>query len=191
MPNLDFYAGKNDLEAVLTFVFEGLDCRVFESYSAYDSELIEFESPNQLRSRKDFGFCSRLTQSTRLQLWPVKSSENVRIRKIQFDPMKVKGATYRHCLEGWGLIQLYLGGLNEMGVVHSHTNHNSKKRALRWSDTLRQRLGDPGDWGWDVVEAQSRKLNRHIRKLAVAKLGSRPVLPHAQQLVESGASCIP
>lgn len=187
MPNCDFYAADQDFQPILRFVFDELDCRVFESYSANDSELIEFSNIDQIWSSDRVGKCVKRSQSICLQLWPVNASRNVRIRKIDLDPVSAKGATYRYCVEGWGLIQLYLGGESELGIVHSHTNHNSEKRTLHWADVYRSKLGDPKDWDWSVVQSQSGRLNRRIRKAAVSKIGSRPVLPYAQRLLDGGA----
>lgn len=190
MPNCDFYAAKQDREPVLRFVFDRLDCRVFESVSAYDSDLVEFTSFDQLWSRPETGKCIRKSHSMLLQLWPVKASNMVAISRIDLNPAKTKGATYRYRIEGWGLIQLYLGGLSELGLIVSHTNHNSEKRALHWAGAYQKALGHPGDWDWSIVRSQSGMLNRHIRKLAVSKIGSRPVLANAQRLLDDGAKPI-
>jgi hypothetical protein len=47
MSNLDFYA-RDDQLALLSFFFDQGHCRVFESYSAYDCELRESHSIEEL-----------------------------------------------------------------------------------------------------------------------------------------------
>ena len=136
MPNCDFYAVEQDFEPVLKFVFDDLECRVFESFSAYDSELVEFTGFDQIWKR-GIGSCAGNTASTYLQLWPVNASDNVAISRITLDPVATKGATFRYAVEGWGLIQLHLGGVSESGIIVSHTNHNSEKRAQNWSSVYR------------------------------------------------------
>jgi hypothetical protein len=44
-------------------------------------------------------------------------------------------------------------------------------------------LGDPAAWDWPAVTSASGKLNRAIRRMAVDKIGSHPVLPHAAQVI--------
>ena len=44
MPELQFYAARQDIVTLLEFVYGETDCRVFEAYSAPDSEPREFGS---------------------------------------------------------------------------------------------------------------------------------------------------
>lgn len=189
MPNCDFYAAGGDFETILNFVFDELNCRVYESYSKPDKELIEFEDPAHLLSytKAEFG---EGVKEHRFQLWPVEASNNVRVRRFALDPGACKGATFRHNVEGWGLIQLYFGGVKGDRLFHSHTNHNSRQRAMNWSDTYSDNLGDPLDWNWKIVSSVSGKLNRFIRKQAVSKTGSRPVLPCARRLEKQGVRLV-
>jgi hypothetical protein len=111
-------------------------------------------------------------------------SDNLRVSQIRLDPKATGGATSREAVTGWGLIQLYLGGLSQRGLVHSHTNHNSEARARKWSDTIGN-LGAVDAWDWKAVTSASRRLNARIRRHAVSKVGSRPVLEGAFRLMES------
>jgi hypothetical protein len=186
MPNCDFYAVDKDLEDVLNFVFQELPVRVFESYSSFEHELTELKSVQDIADHYPLGQCKNNSESVLLQLWAVNSSKEVRIRKIKLDPKKCDGAQFRYTIEGWGLIQLYLGGVSKSGVIASHTNHNSEKRANAWSSTYSDRMGSPAAWNWKEVTAISNKLNRYIRKAAVTKQGSRPVLKAAADLLAAG-----
>ena len=67
----------------------------------------------------------------------------------------------------------------------SWTNHNTRKRAEKWS-TLPY-SDDPAQWDWPLVTRASGKLNRTIRKLAVDKIGAHPVLPQAATLISRAA----
>jgi hypothetical protein len=53
---------------------------------------------------------------------------------------------------------------------------------MKWADVYAG-LGDPGRWDWDAITSASKRLNQSIRKLAVDKLGSHPVLPSAAELI--------
>jgi hypothetical protein len=104
-------------------------------------------------------------------------------RRIEFLPGVHPDATFRYCCEGWGLIQLYCGGsAGTQELRWSHTNHNTQKRASAWA-AAGPRLGDPLQWNWPAVTNVSGRLNRAIRRMAVDKISSRPVLPHAARFI--------
>jgi hypothetical protein len=187
VPNCDFYAAPGDFEPILRFIFEDMDCRVFEAYSRFDHDLREFSSLEELvnDAALKLGDCSNSKLSCFLMLWPFKASDQVRIRRIELDPAAQLGK-HRYAVEGWGLISLQFGGLAEMKLHPSHTNHNSETRARKWADTYTD-MGDPSDWNWNIVTNTSAKLNRRIRSLATTKIGSRLVLPAAKEALGTGA----
>ncbi len=182
MPNCDFYAAPGDYESILRFVFEDLDCRVFEAYSRIDNELREFFGPAEIVELPELGVgeapCS-------LVLWPVVASRKVEICRIDLASSANLGS-HRYMVRGWGLIQLDLGGFSRKGLHRSHTNHNTEKRALKWY-LAEEGMGHPSEWEWPIVTGTSSQLNRKIRGLARAKHGSRPILPAAKILLDSGA----
>ena len=103
------------------------------------------------------------------------------MQRVDLDPSKCDGATYRFYCRGWGLIQLYLFSPvkgRENSLNNSHTNHKSETRAMKWAGSDSE--DGPETWNWPVVRAFSRKLNRFIRKSSVAKIRSRVVLAGAQ-----------
>jgi hypothetical protein len=187
VPNCDFYAAPGDFEPILRFVFEGMGCKVFEAYSRFDRDLREFSCWEELVESTELklGDCSHRKPSCFLALWPLKASDQVRVRRIELNPAAGLGK-HRYELEGWGLIYLRFGGIAEMELHPSNTNHNSEKRARKWADTHKDTLGDPSAWNWDIVTRTSAKLNRRIHSLATAKIRSRPVLPAAKDALDSG-----
>jgi hypothetical protein len=190
LPNLDFYAIDRDLDDVLEFVFSASACRVFESYSPCGAELAEFHSVEEVRARYPLGECRGHTASAHLMLWPIEASEAVTAHRISLSPPR-EGATFRYRISGWGLIQLYLGGRSADGIVVSHTNHNSESRARAWESTSGDELGPASAWDWKEVTRVSRQLNNHIRRrLAVDKIGSRPVLARAAAALTAGARAL-
>src|SRR5262249_7140605 len=110
-------------------------------------------------------------------------------RRIEFLPGVAAGATFRYTCEGWGLVQLLYGGLfGPHELRRSHTNHSTQKRAATLAATIPPLatipgLGSPFAWDWPMVTSASGKLTRAIRRLAVDKVSSRPVLPHAAQFI--------
>lgn len=174
MPNCDFYAAGADIDDVLEFLFAKGDCQVFETYSAFDQQLAEFSKAEEIKQRYAVGNCKGTAPSVLLSLVPPSG----------------RGASYRHTLEGWGTISLQLGGIGPKGLIHSHTNHNSEKRARAWSST-RPEWKAVDLWNWPEVAKVSTRLNTHIReRLAVSKLGSRPLLREAAALLNNGTKAV-
>jgi hypothetical protein len=185
MPNRDFFALGEDQRQVLEYVFTEGACRVYELSSPFDRELAEFKSVADIEARyaiHDWTVPDR--EALLLQLHPRDAAGKLVIERIELIPRKCKGATFRYACKGWGLVQLYLESVHRGVLRASHTNHNSPKRATAWSSTLPE-LGTPKAWNWSEVTAFSRRLNRHIDKLAVAKIGSQRVLPHAAHFLST------
>lgn len=188
MANLYFYAAHQDIIEVLNFVFAKTDCRVLESYSEPGCELREFKTTEQLVSA--FALGSHLydrRDSITLQLWSPSTSSQTKIKCITLDPKHCSGHTFRYCVEGWGLMQLYFGGIRNREIASSHLRHNNEKRANAWEDTCRDEMGSVDNWDWDGVRKLSGKIQYHIgNRLAVSKAGSRPVLLAASKLCSEG-----
>lgn len=174
MPNLDFYAADDDWSAVLDAVFDSGMFRIFESDSEPDRELREFHAASEVPDGPE---------GRHLSLFVIGSGPGPMVKRVDLVPGVLAGATFRYCCEGWGLVQLYYGGaVGTEELRWSHTNHNTEKRALAWVTTL-QRLGDPSAWDWAAITSASSRLNRVIRRMAVSKIGSHPVLPHAARFI--------
>jgi hypothetical protein len=184
MPNCDFYAAGDDFTTVISFVFkEG--CRIFESYSPFEQALIEFRSFDEIAARYPIGACRGNAPSTLLSILAPNAGGDITVRRVTLDPRACDGATYRYVAEGWGLIQLHLGGIGPNGLVNSHTNHSSERRAAAWEQT-RPELGSHTEWNWNAVTQISSRINRQIRSHAADKRGSRVILPAAAQLLSAG-----
>ena len=177
MPNCDFLAIGSDLQDVLGYVFGSGEFVVYESYSEPDCDLREFAGLSEVLSANDLGVCKGTASSVLLQL-VAKGTGHATIERFALDPAKCGGKTFRYRAAGWGLIQLYMGGIGQKGIVASHTNHNSETRAYTWEPTYPE-LPAVGTWDWKGIQSASGKLNRYVRKRAVYKQGSRPVLPEA------------
>ena len=132
MANLDFYAVDQDISDVLDFVLSETDCKIFESYSEFDCELREFKSLSEVIK----AYNSKSVGLFLLQLWSPSVSSNFVIERIELDPQKCDGATHRFKIEGWGLMQLYFGRIQNNEIECSHFGHNSEKRARKWESTV-------------------------------------------------------
>jgi hypothetical protein len=185
VPNCDFFACGDDHRIVLEHIFDNLPCRTFELSSRFDSELAEFTSVADVE--RHFGienWSLNEHASLLLTIYPANAGGNLNLRRIALDSTKCDGATFRYSCDGWGLIQLYLESPRQGDLRNSHTNHNSEKRAGKWSHAYPE-MGDPADWDWAAVNSYSRKLNRFIRKCGVDKIDSRVVLPCASEFMDA------
>lgn len=188
MPNLDFYAIGGDLDEVLDYVFTSTGCRVFESFSAFDTDLVEFLDADTLRRNRPVGSCQQGMVSVLLQLLIPSAAHLPRIRRIDLPPGNSDGHRFRHVIEGFGLLQLYLGGLSPNGIVASHTSHASHQRARAWHETAPD-LGPVDAWNWAELTRTSEALNHLIRtKLVATTIGNCPVLREAYRAFDSGLS---
>jgi hypothetical protein len=191
VPNCNFYAIGNDYKEILEFVFSDLECRVFQDYSEYDSELIEFGSADEVYKYYDLAkFDNGRSQMANIILWPTEASDKFKVTKIVLKPDKCKGATYRYQANGWGLIQIQLKGTNKLGLQYSHTNHNTEKRALAWEEIDRDKLGSVKDWDFSVTASVSRKINSFVKKHSVKKVGPMPVMVCASKVWLAGVNAV-
>jgi len=176
MANLDFYALENDQRDLIQFVFAETDVVVFELYSECDRSLRQFRSMTEL----DAAFQLGAQHAAQLQLWSPSVSAPPVIRHIKLGP--VTGHSFRYASEGVGLIQLYLDGMHDGMIHHTHFGH--------WNEAgARGRFGQLADeCDWRALARISGRIQRQIRgRLAVAKLHSRPVHMQAYSAVQQGA----
>lgn len=180
--NVNFFAVAEDLRAILDFIFSSTDVRVFESYSAYDQELKEFCSTEDICAAFPLGNDSDGNgNAVLLQLWSPSAMSELSIKRIELNPAACKGHTFRHTIEGGALIQLYLGGIHNQIITQSHFGHQSQNRAQKWAADY--------NIDWHSLKILSNKIQYFIkRKLAAVKVSSCPVLPKAYELACSGYS---
>jgi hypothetical protein len=178
--NLDFFAAKADQRAVLDFLFSATDVRVFESYSEPDAELREFPSTDDLAAAFPLGSDPHGNgHAIGLQLWSPSVMRDLSISRFKLDPTRCNGHTFRHNIEGGGLMQLYFGGICDRVVTMSHFGHQSQVRAKAW--------GVDDGVNWVALKTLSNRIQYHIRKrLGVGKAGSLTVLAEAMSLARVG-----
>jgi hypothetical protein len=160
-------------------------------YSPPGQQIAEFASIEMLEARYSIGICKGSAPSVLLQLVPPNSFGLCRVRRIDLKAGVYGDYAFRYSFEGWGLIQLYLGGIGPHGLVDSHCNHNTEARARHWEPVDRGELGSVQSWDWRKITAISAACNRFVRKLGLYKLGSRPVLPMAAAAFETGLDPVP
>lgn len=191
MPNCDFYATIEDHAPLLHWLFAEDTCRVFELSSDFEQPLKEFRTASEVLSQFERSYnTGEKWHTVYLQLYVLGASPPFVPRHVQLDPKACDGATFRYAAEGWGLIQLYLGATSARGLNNSHTNHNSQKRADVWAPSIPD-MQEVELWDFKKITSFSSRLNRQVKKLSVAKIGSRSILPGALKLWQEGVSLLP
>ncbi len=182
--NLNFFAAETDQRALLDFLFASTDVGVFESYSEFDADLREFRSTDDLASAFPIGLDPHGNgAAVLLFLWSPSVLREPTIERFALDPAKCGGATFRHKIQGDGLMRLYLGGVCGKAITKSDFGHPSSV----WAE----RRGCDGI-DWEAFKTISNRITYHIRKrLAVdsaryGKLSGRAVLPEAMKLAKAG-----
>jgi hypothetical protein len=96
--------------------------------------------------------------------------------KIDLNPLRCEGYTFRFRTSGWGLIQLYFGGQQNGVLANSHIGHFNEKVALVKEATGVSAASRVAQWSWMEINATSRKLKRLIHlKWSANKLGGEGV----------------
>jgi hypothetical protein len=178
--NLDFFAAEADQRALLDFMFSSTDVRVFESYSEFDADLREFRSTEELCAAFPIGTDEHGNgAAVLLQLWSPSVMSKLTITRFPVNPSACDGHTFRHRIDGGGLMQLYLGGVCGRVVTKSHFGHQSQIRAQKWDV-------DHGV-NWEALKKISNRILYHVRKRwAAGKVPGCPVLSQAFELARAG-----
>jgi hypothetical protein len=178
--NLDFFAVREDLALVLDYVYSETDLRVFESYSELGRELREFRSVDELVAAYPLGEDPGGNGSAiLLMLWSPSVMRELRISRIELDPAHCNGHTFRHRIDGGGLIAFYPGGLSGRVITRTHLGHQSQARAAKWQ-------ADEGI-DWAALKSLGGRIAHHVRKrLATGKAHGACVLPAAMRLAAAG-----
>jgi hypothetical protein len=182
--NYDFYADKIDKLEILEYIFDETDLRVFDLGSIPGERICEYTSANEINEKFDLenGGSNSLT----FQLWTSRFKAQPVFRKIELNPKNSKEPTFRYSTDGWGLIQLYFGGIKNQELNRSHIGHFNEKGALKL-EGINLVNGKVSNWDWKEIEVTSRKLKYQIHnRLTVKKLGSFGILNGADKLEKQG-----
>jgi hypothetical protein len=149
------------LRAVAAAIFQPANPLVVEAYSAFDAELCQFNSAKELVG---YVLAQRELPGSSAQLavyYPEMGGGLVQTR-IELNPTKCQGHSYRYTATGWGLISVHLSWSES--PVGSLISANTQKRARAWASTSPE-LGSPAEWDWESVGRHLRRLRR-VLKLA-------------------------
>jgi hypothetical protein len=180
----DFYADKTDKLSLLDFIFNQTDLQVFDLASPYGLEICQYKSSEEISAK--FDLVNGDNFAVTFQLWTPRHKGELVFKKVDLDPKRCNGHTFRYSTDGWGMIQLYLGGVKNNILYQSHIGHFSEKEAAKCEGTNKFN-GSVNVWDWKEVQATSKKLKQYIHSnLAEKRSGSIDILLGASKLQEQG-----
>jgi hypothetical protein len=181
-----FFADKEDKLEVLDFIFTETDLRVYDKDSPYGLQICEYKAVDEISSKFDLVSGDKFALA--FQLWSPRHEGEPRFRKVDLDPKRCNGHTFRYSTDGWGMIQLYFGGLKGNQLNLSHLGHFNEKGALKWEAT--NKINGPVSlWNWTEIQVTSRRIRHYIHgNMAVRKIGSLGVLHGADELEKQGVT---
>lgn len=182
--NYNFYASKNDKIEILEFILNDMDLCLYDLGSVYGQEICKYKIVDEITSKFDLenGRDFALT----FQLWSPRHGGKPIFRKIDLNPNYCEGHTFRYSTEGWGLIQLYFGGLENHQLSKSNIGHLTEKRAFI-KESTNSVNGKVSVWDWKEIHVTSRKIKYQIHnKMEVRQIGSSAILQGADKLEKNG-----
>lgn len=174
MAQVDYFALDEDFYDLMQFVFEETSMVVYEAYSRIDSSIRKVSSVAGLREMET----ERAAGGFLLRGWFPDAQETVTFRRIRLNP---DVGSHRTCLEGASVLQFSQGPIDRGHLKCSSISHWNEAGALQ------RGVPDAHHVNWPVLRRNSGRITRHLRnKLAVAKVHSAVVLPHAYAAVSKG-----
>lgn len=150
------------IKTIADAIFKERPTAVIETYSSFGQEPREFHSSEDV-----FTYANALRNAGDnphlIVHYPDMAGRVVRSR-IELNPSKCGGHTYRYEAVGWGLIFVYLQ-LSPAGRIDSFISANSEKRALAWAPTYPD-MDPPSTWNWPAVARHLRRLRRALKLAA-------------------------
>jgi len=180
----DFFAGKADKLQILEYIFNETDLQVYDLASTFEQEICNYKSVEEISTKFDLTNGEKFAVT--FNLWTPRHGGQPIFNRIDLDPRRCKGHTFRYFTNGWGLIQLYFGGLMNNELYNSHIGHFNEAGALK-NESDNHINGSVKSWDWAEIQKTSRKLRYQIHnKLAIRKIGSYGILPDADKLESEG-----
>jgi len=180
----NFWADAGDTVSIFEWVFaDGL--QVYDLTSNLGENVRGFKAVDDLA--KSFDLSAERKSQLTFQLWSPRHGGKPIFRKVSLDPIYCDGHTFRYATEGYGMIQLYLGGIRRNSLARSTLSHMSERRATLFEVDRPSELGKASDWNWKEIQRTSRRLKYQIHeRMAVEKIGGFGILAGAKSLFDRG-----
>lgn len=180
--NYNFFADKSDKIKVLEFIFQETDLQIYDSYSPLGEEICEYKSAEEIVAKFELDIGGKFAQT--FQMWSPRHKIQPVFQKIKLKPRYNQGHEFRYHTVGFGLIQLYFGGIEKSNLNSSHIGHFNEKGALKHAESAK-------DWNWREIRSTSNKLKYQIhKKMVVKKNGSQGILAGAEILIKKGIKLV-
>jgi len=174
MAQVDYFALDEDFYDLMQFVFSETSMVVYEAYSRIDSDIRRVASVTALREMAD----ERAAGGFLLRGWFPDVQETVNFRRFKLNP---DIGSHRTSLEGASVMQFSQGAIDRGYLKCSSFSHWNEAAALQ------RDLPDAHQVNWPILRRHSGRILRQLRnKLALAKVQSAAVLPHAYAALGTG-----
>ncbi|WP_114790420.1 hypothetical protein U0035_14170 [Niabella yanshanensis] len=182
----DFYGTAADKKLILDFIFDETNYQVFDHYSEPGQELKQYFSTNEIIEKFDLE--NGRQYAVCLSLWnSLDGSKNI-IRKVDLNPEKCEGQTFRFSSNGWGVQQLYFGGIQN-GYLNQSTFTGFNEKGALAKDLFNPEIErEAHKLDWTLIRFDQRKLKSFIDKeiATTNKIRRGIILMNANQEIENG-----
>ena len=186
--NFDFFADEPDKLTLLELIFNETALKIFELSSPFGQLVQEYKNVSDVISK--FDLKNENAGPIHFQLWSPDFKAEPLFRRVELNPKYCQGHTFRYVTDGWGLIQLYLGGIKNNQLKHSHIGHFEQKSALIWEVSNHDK-GKVDDWDWAEIQKASRKLKSLLNtRLVINKVNTFSICKGAHLLQQQGTELV-
>ncbi len=172
MPEIRFYATKDDLKLVFESMRSDLGFIAYEMVSEPGEPLRRFQTLAELSGH--FRFCSKPCD---IVWWDAESMPPNRPRKIEIDPAKCDGHTFRFSAE-FAMIQ------SETGLKRGNLLTPSEFGLV--TQAYYRSVGGRAKIDWRTLNGKFNLLRKLIERTSVGKVDGCLVMPSAFELACSG-----
>jgi hypothetical protein len=151
------------MDGFIDSIFETGQPVVYEAYSEYGQKIKSFLSSHELRIHIKL-LIRNGEKFLHYAIYYPESKGYVEEERINLDPKKCKGATFRYAINGWGIIYFQCDYKNQPNL-ECRIAVNSSKRAEKWSGTY-PNFKTPSLWDWKIVESNAKRLTKNLKKMS-------------------------
>lgn len=153
---------EKNIDAILDAIYKEGNPIVYQADSNFGKELKEFNLREELMA-EILDLLKTHTPFFQFAFYYPESDGHVKIRRIQLNPKKCNGYTFRFSISGWGLI--YMQFTKKKNTFECRVVVNTEKRANAWKKIYPE-MKEPSLWRWKVVERNAGRIIRTLTKVA-------------------------
>ncbi|OED46956.1 hypothetical protein AB838_16775 [Rhodobacteraceae bacterium (ex Bugula neritina AB1)] len=177
----------DDHRTILSEVLGSGDVDVYELESQPNNNVRIFSAVEDILAEFDIPYPGGIPRSgIHLNLWVKGSGSEPDIGRTPMNSSRNNGVLWKERTGSLGFVTFYLERPVEGMLRHSQTNTVSEARIGAEDGIVTDHRGNC--WNVRLTNRYSAKLNRIIRKQAVAKIGAMSVLPGAARFWHDGGN---